>query len=60
MVGEVTGVSWELCNEQLYDLYKYFLTNQIKEDEMGRAYGIYERSEMHTGLWWGNFKENSH
>jgi hypothetical protein len=28
----------------------------IKEDGMGGAH-IYQTKEMHTGLWWGNFKE---
>jgi hypothetical protein len=37
-------------------LTKYYMTDQIKEGEMGRAYGMYERSEMHTGLWWGKFQ----
>jgi hypothetical protein len=36
------------------------LTDHVKEDDMGRAFGMYERSEMHTWLWWGNLKENNH
>jgi hypothetical protein len=58
-LGEVT-VLWELHNERLSDLYKYYLADQIKEDEMGRAYSMYERSEKHRGIWWGNLKENNH
>ena len=27
---------------------------------MGRAFGMYERSEMYTGFLWGNLKENNH
>jgi hypothetical protein len=35
------------------------LRDYIKEVEMARVCGMYERNEMHTGLWWGNLKESN-
>jgi hypothetical protein len=47
--------------EKLHDIYcsytRYFLRDQIEEDEMGGACGMYwGKGEMHTGFFKGNLK----
>jgi len=31
----------------------------MKENEMGGAYDIWSRREIHAGFWWGNLKERT-
>jgi len=56
---EVTGGWSKLCKEELYDLYApaaFCYGNQMKENEMGGAYGMHGRGETHTGVWWEHLK----
>ena len=36
---------------------RYYLGNQIKKNEMGRAW---ETGEAHTAFWWGDLMEGDH
>ena len=39
---------------------KYYSGDQIKKNEMGDAYDIFGRGEMHREFSWGNLRERSH
>jgi hypothetical protein len=41
-------------------LTKYYLGDQIKEDEMESVDDTWGRREMHTGFWWGKLKKRGH
>jgi len=46
----VGGASWFVL------LTKYYSDAEIKEDEMGGAYGTY-RGKLYTAVWWENMGE---
>ena len=49
-----------MCKEELHDLYAlaaFRYGDQMKENEMGGAYGMHGRGGMHTGVWWEHLKE---
>jgi hypothetical protein len=49
-----------LHNEEYFVLIpKYYSADQIKESEVGGAYGTHERGEC-TGFWWESQKKIDH
>jgi len=57
---EVTGGWRKLCKEELHDWYapaEFRYGDQMKENEMGGAYGMHGRGETHTGVWWEHLKD---
>lgn len=42
----------------IFTLIKYYWGDKIKEDEMGRVFGMH--AEKCTEFWWGNLNEREH